>query len=59
MTDEFHEDVMGHYFYDKGTNEVTLCFSHQSHLLEASVLIEALADLIKAVSKVQSLGVEV
>lgn len=55
MTDEFHEDVMGHYFYRKETNEVTLCFRTENRLLEASVLIETLADLIKAVSKVQSL----
>jgi len=50
----FREDVLGQYLYDKDTNEVVLYFKKQTDSVEASVLIEMLADFIIDISLVQS-----
>jgi len=50
----FREDFLGQYRYDPETNEVVLYFKKQVNSLEASVLIEMLADFIIDISIVQS-----
>ena len=52
----FREDYLGQYRYDPETNEVVLYFKDQFASLEASVLIEMLADFIIDISQVQSSG---
>jgi len=52
----FREDYLGQYRYDPEINEVVLYFKKQIDSLEASVLIEMLADFIIDISQVQTLG---
>ena len=52
----FREDYLGQYRYDPETNEIILYFKKQIGSVEASVLIEMLADFIIDISQVQSLG---
>ncbi len=53
----FREDILGQYMYDPETNEV-IFLKTQINRVEASVLIEVLADFIIDISQVQSLGGE-
>jgi len=55
----FYENYIGEYYYDEKTNEVLITNEDNVHRLEASVLIELLAELIKEISKIQSLSTTV
>lgn len=48
------EDYLGTYYYDEGTNEIIMMFKSKINRLEASVLIECLAEFIIDVSQAQS-----
>lgn len=49
----FREDHLAQYRYDEETNEVILYFKSNPSWLEASVLIEMLADAIIDISQIQ------
>jgi len=56
----FRKDELGTYYYEEETNEVEVLFKEPPSLtLEASVLIEMLADAIIDISRIQCLGEKV
>jgi len=52
---KFHEDYLGEYYYDAGCNEVVMDLV-ADYRLEATVMVDLLLDLVKAILEVQRLS---